>query len=49
MPYKLVMRWVDYPDDTEIINAKNKDEVIEGLLWILNRNGIYTEIPESDY
>jgi hypothetical protein len=48
MGYKLVMRHIDF-DDVETIRAKNKDEVIEELLWILQRQGFYTDLDESDY
>ncbi len=48
MPYQLIVRHIDY-DDIDVIKARNKDEVIAELLWILNRNGYYTEVADSDY
>ncbi len=48
MPYQLVVRHIDY-DEIEVIKAKNKDEVISELLWILTRQGFYTEPADSDY
>ncbi len=48
MPYQLVVRHIDY-DEIEVIKAKNKDEVIAELMWILSRQGFYTESSDSDY
>lgn len=48
MGYTMVIRHID-GDETEVIKAKNKDDLIDELLWILQRAGFYTNPEDSDY